>query len=101
VKRSAHARGPEVLTVTEAARRFSEVVGRVAFKGERFTLTKGGQAVAQLGPVTGPDFSTGAALAEVWRQHRRMSRTEANALARDIAGARKSVGRVPKTAAWD
>jgi antitoxin (DNA-binding transcriptional repressor) of toxin-antitoxin stability system len=87
--------------VTEAARRFSEVVGRVAFKGERFTLTKGGQPVAQLGPVAGSEFSTGAALAEVWRLHRRMSRGEASSLARDIESARKSVGRLPKTAAWD
>jgi antitoxin (DNA-binding transcriptional repressor) of toxin-antitoxin stability system len=76
-------------------------VGRVAFKGERFTLTKGGQPVAQLGPVAGSEFSTGAALAEAWRHHRRMSPVEAAALARDINGARKTVGRLPKTAAWD
>lgn len=39
------------LTVTEAVRNFSEIIGRVRFKGERFVLVKGGKPVAELGPT--------------------------------------------------
>ena len=38
-------------TVTEVARNFAEYVNRVAFKGERFTLVRGGKPVAELTPV--------------------------------------------------
>jgi antitoxin (DNA-binding transcriptional repressor) of toxin-antitoxin stability system len=39
------------LTVTEAVRNFSEILGRVRFKGERFVLLKGGKPVAELAPT--------------------------------------------------
>ena len=42
---------PTRLTVTEAVRNFSEIVGRVRFKGERFVLLKGGKPVAELVPA--------------------------------------------------
>lgn len=42
---------PTRLTVTEAARNFSEIIGRVRFKGERFVLLRGGKPVAELGPT--------------------------------------------------
>ncbi len=42
---------PTRVTVTEAVRNFSEILGRVRFKGERFVLVKGGKPVAELGPT--------------------------------------------------
>lgn len=42
---------PTRLTVTEAVRNFSEILGRVRFKGERFVLLRGGKPVAELGPT--------------------------------------------------
>jgi hypothetical protein len=39
------------LTVTEAVRNFSEVLGRVRFRGERFVLLEGGKPVAEPGPT--------------------------------------------------
>ncbi len=42
---------PTRLTVTEAVRNFSEILGRVRFRGERFVLVKGGEPVAELGPT--------------------------------------------------
>jgi antitoxin (DNA-binding transcriptional repressor) of toxin-antitoxin stability system len=42
---------PKTLTVTEAIRNFSEILGRVRFKGERFILLRGGKPVAELGPT--------------------------------------------------
>ncbi len=38
-------------TVTEVARNFADYVNRVAFRGERFVLTRGGRPVAELAPV--------------------------------------------------
>lgn len=38
-------------SVTEVARNFAEYVNRVAYRGERFTLMRGGKPVAELVPV--------------------------------------------------
>jgi antitoxin (DNA-binding transcriptional repressor) of toxin-antitoxin stability system len=38
-------------SVTEVARNFAEYVNRVAYRGERFTLMRGGKPVAELTPV--------------------------------------------------
>ncbi len=52
---------PKRLTVTEAARNFSEILGRVRFRGERCILTKAGKPVAEIGPVdTGTPVRLGA-----------------------------------------
>lgn len=39
------------ITVTDAARHFSEFLNRVAFGGERFVLVRGKKPVAELRPV--------------------------------------------------
>jgi len=39
------------LKVTEAARNFAEYINRVAYRGERFVLTRGGKGVAELRPL--------------------------------------------------
>jgi tRNA(fMet)-specific endonuclease VapC len=39
------------LGVTEAHRNFSDVLNRIAYQGERFTLIRGGRPVAELTPV--------------------------------------------------
>lgn len=38
-------------SVTEVARNFAEYVNRVAYRGEQFTLMRGGKPMAQLIPV--------------------------------------------------
>ena len=38
-------------TVTEVFRNFSDYINRVSYRGERFVLTRGGKAVAQLVPA--------------------------------------------------
>jgi antitoxin (DNA-binding transcriptional repressor) of toxin-antitoxin stability system len=40
-----------VLTVTEAARHFSEYISRVAYRHETFVLRKGSKPVAELRPL--------------------------------------------------
>jgi prevent-host-death family protein len=39
------------LSVTELVRNFADYVNQVAYRGERFRLTRGGKPVAELGPV--------------------------------------------------
>jgi len=41
----------KVLTVTEAARHFSEYINRVAYRNEAFVLRKGKKSVAELRPL--------------------------------------------------
>lgn len=52
------------LSATDAARRFSDMVNRVAYNREAFIVERGGRAVCEVRPVYGSDF-TGADLAEI------------------------------------
>ena len=52
------------LTVTEAARNFSELVNRIRYQREEATLLKGGRPVARMSPV--PAGAIGAELARLW-----------------------------------
>jgi len=41
----------EGITATEAARRLSDLLNRVRYRGERFQILRGGEVVAQLVPA--------------------------------------------------
>lgn len=41
------------ITATKAAKSFSDFLNRVHYNGETFTIERGGEAIAQLGPVAG------------------------------------------------
>ncbi|MFN2425634.1 MAG: type II toxin-antitoxin system Phd/YefM family antitoxin [Candidatus Binatia bacterium] len=52
-----------VVTATEAARNFSDLVNRASYQGETFVIERGGRALCQLGPLdarrcTGADLLT-------------------------------------------
>ena len=55
------------ITATEAARRFSEVLDEVEHAGATFVITRGGRAVASLGPAAA---GNGGALRDLLRRHR-------------------------------
>jgi antitoxin (DNA-binding transcriptional repressor) of toxin-antitoxin stability system len=55
------------ITATEAARQFSEVLDAVEHAGEAFLITRGGRAIATLGPVAA---GNGRALKEALRSNR-------------------------------
>jgi antitoxin (DNA-binding transcriptional repressor) of toxin-antitoxin stability system len=40
------------LAATEAVRNFSEILNTVYYRGEHYTIIRGGKAVAEIGPVT-------------------------------------------------
>ena len=42
---------PKLITATDMIRSFSDIVGRVYYKGETFDIKKGGNIVARLSPV--------------------------------------------------
>jgi antitoxin (DNA-binding transcriptional repressor) of toxin-antitoxin stability system len=57
---------PKVLSATEAARNFSEILNRVKYRGESFILERGGETVAELRPAA-PTRFTGSDLAALLR----------------------------------
>lgn len=75
------------LSVTDAARGFSDLVNRVRYHGETATLLKGGKPVAMLSPFPKPH--TGAELAKMWPEIHHLPGTEADSFAKDMAEARK------------
>lgn len=44
---------PELITITDMMRSFSDIVGRVYYKGESFDIKKGANIVARLSPAKG------------------------------------------------
>ena len=55
------------ISVTDAARNFSDCVNRVRYQGMTFVLLKNGTPVAKLTPYEEPKTSTGAELAAALR----------------------------------
>ena len=87
------------LSVTEAARNFSDVVNRAYYRGETTVLVRSGQPVARITPVALPDC-TGAALAERLDLIRHLSPEEATAFGNDIEAARLALN-TPPSRSWD
>ena len=73
----------QTLSVTEAARGFSDLVNRVRYRGETAVLTKNGRAVARLVPVEPPPI-TFAELGKRWKPGTHLTPKEADAYERDI-----------------
>lgn len=88
------------LSVTEAARHLSEILGRVRFRGERFILTKGGQPVAELGPVAAPPPVRLGELPAILAELPHLAPEDAERFADDLEAARRAVGPVPRTSPW-
>lgn len=86
---------PRRLTVTEAVKNFSEILGRVRFKGERFVLVKGGKPIAELGPT---DAAVPVRLGELPAMLEALSHLEpedANQFALDLDSGLKVIGPMP------
>ncbi len=77
------------LNVTEFVRNFAEYINRVAYRGERYILIRGGREVAALHPV--PEGRALAELPELLAALPRLSTEEADMLARDVERARRKL----------
>ena len=74
------------VSVTDAHRNFSDYVNRVAYRGERFVLIRGGRPVAELAPV--PHGLRLAELGAVLESLPRLTADEAASFAEDLAASR-------------
>ena len=85
------------LTVTEAARNFSDFVSRVHYKGESMLLVKGGRPMVKVIPAS--RAKTGSELAALWPLIPHLSPAEAEAFDKDLANSRR---RLPRPSSkWD
>jgi len=86
------------LTVTEAARNFSDLVSHVHYRGERTVLTKGGRPMVELVPAR--IARTGRELSAAWPALPHLAPREIAALERDLATARRRLS-AQKARKWD
>ncbi len=85
------------LTVTEAARNFSELISRVHYQGDSALLFKGGKPVVKVIPAHRPN--TGAQLAVLWPKRVPLGREEAGRLERELKASRRRLR--PLASKWE
>ena len=73
------------LSVTEAVRNFADLINRIAYRGEQFTLERGGKPVARMIPV--PQAGRLGELPEIMASIPELGPEEAEAMAQDLAEA--------------
>lgn len=86
------------VSVTDAVRRFADFVNRVAYRGERFVLVRGGRDVAELRPV-----ASGRPLRELpglLAGLPALDPAAAGEFASDLELAREEIGPAPERDAW-
>jgi len=87
------------LTVTEMARKFADYINRVAYRGDRFILTRGNKPVAEIRPL--PRKLTGREFAEIWKSLPHLTPEEAEEFGRDIDAAREELNKIPIRDPWE
>lgn len=80
------------MTVTEAARNFSDLVNRVYYRGESTILTRNGIPVAYLTPAA-PATTPARELAEAWAALPHLNRADAERFADELERARQALPR--------
>jgi antitoxin (DNA-binding transcriptional repressor) of toxin-antitoxin stability system len=83
------------LTVTEVVRNFSEILGRVRFKGERFILLRGGKPVAELGPTDAAATVRLGELSAILAALPHLESDDAERFAHDLESGRDAIGTTP------
>ncbi len=89
---------PRTLSVTELVRNFADYVNRVAYRGERFQVTRGGKPVAELGPVASGRSLTD--LLDLVAGLPSLSDKEAAAFSSDLDRARTELANVAPQDPW-
>lgn len=87
----------KIVSVTEAARNFSDLVSSVHYRGESALLVKGGRPMVKVSPARRP--ATGRELAKLWPKLPHLPPAEANAFGRDLDEARHKLP--PLKSKWD
>ena len=89
----------KTISATEAARNFSDLLNKVGFRGERYTIARGGKAIAHLTPATSPVTRTLGELPDLLKKLPSLGK-DAKSFVRDVArGIRKGPG-LPRGDVW-
>jgi len=56
------------ITATELARRLGDILGRIRYQGESFTVERNGKPVARLTPIREPQPATVAEAFAAWKE---------------------------------
>jgi antitoxin (DNA-binding transcriptional repressor) of toxin-antitoxin stability system len=89
---------PVIISVTEAARNFSDIVNRVNYQGQTFLLTRGGVIVARL---TSSEKATVASdFIRLWAERPRLDPLDAETWEQELQEL-KAAGQLPKDDVWD
>ena len=86
------------VTVTEMARNFADYINRVAYRGERFLLTRGNRVVAEIRPV--PEARSLRELPDLLEALPRLSPDEAESFGNDLVEGRDALGPPPSGGPW-
>ncbi len=89
----------KTLTVTEMARSFAEYINRVAYRGERFVLTRGNKPIAELRAVN--KGVTGQELVEIITNGPHLHPNDVEQFAKDIEEAREELNRIGVRDPWE
>ncbi len=90
----------KALSATEAVRKFSEILNSVRYRGESFTIIRGGKPVAFISPVENPPKrKLLRELREVIRNLPRLG-DEADRFGKDLKEIRKHQPALPKENKW-
>ena len=89
----------KALTVTEAARNFSDYISRVAYRNEVFVLCKNRKPVAELRPL--PCGRRLGDLPAILRALPQLSKADAEAFAADLAAARRATAAADMRNPWE
>ena len=80
----------DVVTVTEVARNFSDIINRVQYQSRTYLLTRGGQTVAQLSAVN-PEPLTFDAFVRLWKARPRLDPADAVLWESELAAAKAQI----------
>ena len=90
----------KTITATEAARRFSDLLNRIRFRGERYLIARGGKPVATLAPADTAVDKTIDELPALLKQLPSLGE-DAGSFAQDVLAAVKAAPELPAKPSWD
>jgi len=91
----------KAVSATEAVRKFSEILNSVHYRGESYTIIRGGKPVASISPVeTLPKRKFLRDLRELVKDLPRLGK-EADRFGKDLKEIRKHQPILPKESKWD
>ncbi len=91
---------PKLITVTDMMRSFSDIVGRVYYKGETFDIKKGTNVVARLSPTKKKVTLAVSELNEFFKLSPRLNKAEAEDFEKVINEV-KSLNEIGRGRKWD